>query len=86
MVLKEGTTTMAETKRTTTLRMAWDASLVEVESIRHAIRKARQLGLGWFDLQEWQYRNEKGSWVTLGTWAKDANDKFVSIPASEGNE
>jgi len=75
---------MVETKRTTRLRMTWDASAVEVESIRQAIRKARELGLGWFEIAEWQHENE--AWVVLGFWAKGKDGKFVSIPASEGNE
>ena len=64
--------------------MAWDASTLDVASIEEAIRQARALGLTWFDLSEWNWRKE--AWTPLGCWATDHAGRFVSIPASEGNE
>ena len=77
---------MAEAKQRAAIRMTWDASSIEVESFDEALQHARKLGLHWFDIEEWQYANEQGSWVSLGGYAWDRAGRLVSIPASEGNE
>jgi len=42
--------------------------MVEVGSVNEAVRKAKELGLGSFEIAEWRY--EKEAWVELGFWAK----------------
>ena len=71
---------MAQTNNAN-LRMTWDATIVAVHSAREAIAIAKEHGLNWFDLEEWNARRE--AWVTLRTWATDSAGKWVSIPASE---
>ena len=63
------------------LRMTWDATIVAVHSAREAIVIAKEHGLTWFDLEEWNATGE--AWETLGTWATDDAGRWVSIPASE---
>jgi len=48
------------------LRMTWDAAIVAVHSAREAIAIAKEYGLTWFDLEEWNARRE--AWEMLGTW------------------
>jgi hypothetical protein len=63
------------------LRMTWDARIVPVHSTREAIAIAKEHGLTWFDLEQWNTTRE--AWETLGTWATDDVGKWVSIPVSE---
>ena len=73
---------MAQTKKgNASLRMSWDASTKPVESIQEAITAAKAIGLGWFYIDEWDWKRE--AWMQLGYWARDHTGRFVSIPASE---
>ena len=71
---------MAQTSNET-LRMTWDATIAVVHSAREAIGIAKEHGLTWFDLEEWNATRE--AWDALGTSATDDAGKWVSIPASE---
>lgn len=64
-----------------TLRMIWDASILEVSTLREAVAKAKKLGLVWFDLEEWDPIFP--GWKPAGTWATDSTGRFLSIPGNE---